>query len=396
MKKICFFMLMLQLTACSNESKNQEAANSQPAKTDIAKNDKDAAATATVPGITKTNEAGKVDPDHPLVEEQMKPTDNTGTSTGTPNNNTNNDPAAKTASQGGPSDAAGSGQEKSSTTGTGSSLVGKGNDEIIFIGSFAQWRNRNGEQFDGSYDTTHNLFVICSTNNCQPVPRSQIMLREFGSCDVALADRIKIFKIESNGSINPNGNRIILQGNNNGMIKTGATSRIIKFDPITSTRINKAVIYNNRMLTHPPVSLPPKGQKEAILLNPDLQKNLNQSTIGQKGMVKPSAIIPQDKPLIKDEKKVILPAQLIQKPGASFQIQKNVAPSPVMVAETTPAVTVQPTAAPKPLATEPVQIKQQPVMQQPTADASKTMNKATPVQQNKMVKGTILKTIKQK
>ena len=300
---------MLQLTACSNESKNQEAANSQPAKTDIAKNDKDAAATATVPGITKTNEAGKVDPDHPLVEEKMKPTDNTGTSTGTPNNNTNNDPAAKTASQGGPSDAAGSGQEKSSTTGTGSSLVGKGNDEIIFIGSFAQWRNRSGEQFDGSYDTTHNLFVICSTNNCQPVPRSQIMLREFGSCDVALADRIKIFKIESNGSINPNGNRIILQGNNNGMIKTGATSRIIKFDPITSTRINKAVIYNNRMLTHPPVSLPPKGQKEAILLNPVLQKNLNQPAIGQKGMLQQVSTPAQNKPLQNEVKKAAIPTQ---------------------------------------------------------------------------------------
>ena len=102
------------------------------------------------------------------------------------------------------------------------------------------------------------------------------MLREFGSCDVALADRIKIFKIETNGSINPNGNRIILQGNNNAMIKTGASTRIIKFDPITTNRINKAVIYNNRMINHPPVSLPPKGQKVAFLNNPVQQKKLNQ------------------------------------------------------------------------------------------------------------------------
>ena len=102
----------------------------------------------------------------------------------------------------------------------------------------------------------------------------------------------------------------------------------------------------------------------------------------------------QNKPLQNEVKKAAIPTQLIQKPGTIFQTQKTVTPSPVMVKENRSAITVQSTAALKPLATEPVQIKQQPVMQQPTADASKTMNKATPVQQNKMMKGKVLKTIK--
>ena len=149
-----------------------------------------------------------------------------------------------------------------------------------------------------------------------------------------------------------------------------------------------------RVLTHPPVSIPPKGQKEAFLNNPVLQKNLNQPAIGQKGMVQQVTTPAQNKPLQNEVKKAAIPTQLIQKPGTSFRTQKTVTPSPVMVKENRSAITVQSTAAPKPLATEQVQIKQQPVMQQQTADASKTMNKATPVQQNKMMKGKVLKTIK--
>lgn len=272
------------------------------------------------------------------------------------------------------------------TTGT---LVDDGRNEIVFIGIFARWNYQAGEQYDGSYDTTNSLFVLCSTNRCQKVDRSQIVFQTYASCDTAKADRIKLFKINKNGSINPNGNRIEVIGNK-GIIKDAGGTRIIKFDPPTIKRIDKANINKNPALqfTHPTIT----GKQNPVIINyknpapltktlivPDLTnpkvdtKISTQDPVINPLMVKdknqtPMQIIPVTEGQVspKVDVKVSSQNQNINLPNPFKEVKTTTFPQPVIVSPAQPAIK-----------------KQQPVMQKMKADTTKFLNNVRTIQKVK-------------
>jgi len=130
------------------------------------------------------------------------------------------------------------------TPGAGTTLLtDDGQESIVFVGVFARWNKGNGIKFDGTYDTTHNLFVLCSSNNCQKVARNEIIFQQFANCDTAQGDRIKLFRIKKNGTINTEGTRIKVEGTK-GIIQVGAATHFIQLDQPTIKRINRGSIFN--------------------------------------------------------------------------------------------------------------------------------------------------------
>jgi hypothetical protein len=237
MKQLLFGSALLFIGACSNESNkstSREASNSTANK-------------KTEESSTYTQKAGQAQE----ITSTKKPegTDKTGTITATTQNTGEQNGQSVQEEKHGqdntvtlPSDDAPPEELRKAANTTdpvikpASFAPTENEDEIIFVGSFAQWKQSNGSEFDGSYDATHGLFVVCKTDKSHKVPSSQIVYLEFGNCDEPLADRIKMFRIKKNGDIEPNGNRIKIVGDK-GLVMVNGTQRIIKLDVPTRKKI---------------------------------------------------------------------------------------------------------------------------------------------------------------
>ncbi|MEP7373964.1 MAG: hypothetical protein ABI675_11280 [Chitinophagaceae bacterium] len=303
MKNIFNLILILLLASCNNESKNSPVVDGQMTGKADEKNVTDSGVLTKDPGTRRTNEkevkaAGTDNP--PEAFDANKNAVNPDAAADNPavaNLNTtdpehkNTEPAVNPISPGDNPE----------------SLTDGGDKTVVYVGVFARWNFRAGEQYDGSYDTTHSLFVFCSSNHCKEVPRTQIIFQEFGNCDTSIKDRIKLFKIQKNGSINPNGQRIEVIGNK-GYIKVGEATRAIEFDPSTIRRIRNAKIASGIKTVQPQPGI--KRVNEVTVPEPRVQEHLIKSVQVEKEIPKPEKEIKKSESVDIEEKKIVPPAKI--------------------------------------------------------------------------------------
>ncbi len=220
---------------------------------------------------------------------------------------------------------------------------------IIYVGVFAKWNN-DGSQFDGSYDSTHSLFVLCGSNRCQHVPASDIAYQIFGSCDTAREDRIKMFKINKNGSLNPDGARISVKGNR-GFIKEGNSIRTIELSPATIKRINKA----NTWQKAGALQLTPPVKKAEVLATKPVDAAVSDNT--------KTKMVEEKKDITKKlSTEAKLPTQPSAKEAVKFNAENKLPP-------TQPAT----------------KVLQQPALRKMAADTPKQANKTKLLRPNKVI-----------
>lgn len=256
-------------------------------------------------------------------------------------------------------------------------LTENGEKTLVYVGTFAQWV-RDGEQFDGSYDKEHGLFVVCQSNRCQKVPISQIVFPQSGSCDVAVEDRIKLFRIKKDGTIKPEGERIKLSGTK-GIIQAGHVARIIQFDPVTVTRIKKATMIKSNFS---PVDEPAK-LKEVKPIEPGLRKKPVEPVKKNPEIFTPKAAAITDKTQTIVEKKIENPVLISPKANPPIRVQMAPANPSKIAKEVTPQVSPLKEAGAQ-RAIEPGIIKQQPIIRKMvTPDTIKQLNKTRMIQESR-------------
>ncbi len=253
MKPLCIALVLLVLAGCGNNN-NDKTGNDT--KTTVPGDGNNA---GNVPGNDKDlkKEAGGSGSGDATNKTSGKSTEenNPNTSGNNPNNTGSNDNSNKPGTLTTTTDNNGPGGQK---------LTDNGNGDVVFVGVFARWDYTSQEHFDGSYDTLHNLFLLCGSNNCKTVPRNQIDFQVSGFCDTVHGNRIMLFK-KTNGKIDSNGHRIQVQGNK-GIVKIGSSVRVIAFDPHTLNRIKTVPVRKKPGIVQP-VPLSPKV-KTIHALNP--------------------------------------------------------------------------------------------------------------------------------
>ena len=261
MKKITVIFSLLIFIGCNNNSKPQESTTQEKTNSDQNEliNDKNKVTSTTKDGLNKfrtgkddsnKNQKAGTQPHQGGQEPSKASSNNTAgpsdnhSSQGTSAGNSGSDGTKKKTQDEKTGDIPTTASGLNTGTKSGGLTDDNGGKPIVFIGVFAQWKDESGAQYDGSYDTTHNLFVFCSNHQCRKIPEDQILFRQFGSCDLALNERIQVFQMKKDGSINPYGNKLKIVGNK-GIIGVGAASRFVELDQPTLYRINNAKFYNN-------------------------------------------------------------------------------------------------------------------------------------------------------
>jgi hypothetical protein len=242
---------------------------------------------------------------------------------------------------------------------------------IVFVGIFAQWKTNAGELFDGSYDTTHHLFVFCSTDSCKPVPESEVQFPQFGSCDIALDSRLKLFRIQKNGSVDPVGSKIKLVGSK-GFIKVNGNLKPVQFDAPTIKRINKAKMSVRPQTTNLVVPAV-KIQKAMVEDKTQLQKNNFINSNEKALLVKPEINTTKDNTIIKPTEKVVVPVLDKQTLSPSVTLQKTIQ-QPIIKKEKLQPVPASEIRQP---ITEKQEIKQPPLLPAKKTDTVKVFRKVT-------------------
>ncbi|MFT3855937.1 MAG: hypothetical protein QM733_24890 [Ilumatobacteraceae bacterium] len=78
--------------------------------------------------------------------------------------------------------------------------AGKG-DTIVWIGVHARWNVTPTVEYDGNYDTTHGIFVVCSSDKHAVVPRDHVVLESSSSCDTAFSNRVRLMWFRRDSSL---------------------------------------------------------------------------------------------------------------------------------------------------------------------------------------------------
>lgn len=287
MKKMCFLVLLLVLAGCSNEAGKSSTSVEQTAEVDRTREIDGSKKETQTAGtdIEKQKDTGTSEPgvdkvqstDSAIQTAQAKELSTAGntaitnipalppakhgstsgeSSIGSDNNNSNPGPTPSGEEPKGPV-----APFRPSTT----AITEKGDEVLVYVGTFAQWKKSDGREYDGTYDPTHKLFVYCSSNRCHEVQESEITFPKFGRCDSALANRIKMFKIvKKNGTIELEGSSVKVIGTR-GIIQRGNYQDAITLDQATLTRIRKATEGSTGTVNWPKVpQSPPEPQKGKV------------------------------------------------------------------------------------------------------------------------------------
>jgi hypothetical protein len=89
------------------------------------------------------------------------------------------------------------GVDTTATSPTGSST--NSGDTTVWAGSFAKWTSDNGEIFPGEYDTTNEVFVVCTSHLAMKVSRDKVKF-ESGDCDNGAPTRISLMIIKKDSA----------------------------------------------------------------------------------------------------------------------------------------------------------------------------------------------------
>jgi hypothetical protein len=107
-------------------------------------------------------------------------------------------------------------------------------DSLVWVGLFAEWKKKQGEIIEGSYDTSYQIFVACATNNAQTVEREKINLLSTGNCNEDAPHHIKVMMKISKDSIRILGDHLIqIDTVNNeiiGVFRKGTEIRKVKME----------------------------------------------------------------------------------------------------------------------------------------------------------------------
>lgn len=74
-------------------------------------------------------------------------------------------------------------------------------DTFVWIGTHARWNYSQGVEYDGNYDTVHEVFVVCGSDKHAIVPRSRVVLESSGSCDTAFSNRVRMMLRRPDGNL---------------------------------------------------------------------------------------------------------------------------------------------------------------------------------------------------
>ena len=157
MKTIFISLLLLVLAGCGNQSEKTSSANNQTTPADSkpvvdnpeevsVKSEKDVQNTEPgKKGKQKIIKDQKGNPIYPAAtDDAVTPNEKKGASNETGNGIDADGKALNT-----------NFKDEASTD----------DNTIIYVGIFAQWNYDNGDHYDGSYDTTHRLFILSSLND---------------------------------------------------------------------------------------------------------------------------------------------------------------------------------------------------------------------------------------
>ena len=113
-------------------------------------------------------------------------------------------------------------------------------DTLLWVGIFARWIYNDLEHYDGSYDTTSKIFVMCSNNQAIVVPPEQIKFQASGFCDTAAANRVKLM-IKKVDSVKIITNQLKIK-DREGIYKINNQEKTIRINEKTLERIKKTGI----------------------------------------------------------------------------------------------------------------------------------------------------------
>jgi hypothetical protein len=143
----------------------------------------------------------------------------------------------------------------------GAPAAAQKSDTVLWLGIFARWNYGPGEAYDGNYDTTNNIFVMCSSKKAQVVGRAQIIFQASGNCDTAFNDRLKLMEIHrSTGQAFIVGDGVKLNdvSGPNAKIEynAGNVTKVVELKAGETRRINSAVnyekiIHNKQLMINP-------------------------------------------------------------------------------------------------------------------------------------------------
>lgn len=74
-------------------------------------------------------------------------------------------------------------------------------DTVVWIGIHARWNYAPGTEYDGEYDTSNQVFIVCNTDHSSVVPRARVILESGGSCDTSVSNRVRLMEIKRNDTI---------------------------------------------------------------------------------------------------------------------------------------------------------------------------------------------------
>lgn len=74
-------------------------------------------------------------------------------------------------------------------------------DTVVWIGIHARWNYAPGTEYDGNYDTSNQVFIVCNTDRSSVVPRTNVILETGGSCDTSVTNRIRLMEIRRHDTV---------------------------------------------------------------------------------------------------------------------------------------------------------------------------------------------------
>jgi len=129
-------------------------------------------------------------------------------------------------------------------------------DTFVWVGVHARWNYNQGVEYDGNYDTVHEVFVICSSDKHAKVPRNQVVLESSSSCDTAFSSRVRIMLYQRDNHLlktigNASSAGVTSTGSPTLSFTTQQGSRTIPLKQAEAVRIKQTFYLRNRILIPP-------------------------------------------------------------------------------------------------------------------------------------------------
>lgn len=127
-------------------------------------------------------------------------------------------------------------------------------DTLVWIGIHARWNSGPGVEYDGNYDTTNQIFVVCSSDRSLTVPRNQIVLEASGGCDTAFSNRVRLmerFDLDSIKTIGNGAPAAVSEVSPALTFKTGKGTKTVLLHQTEAVRIKRTFYFPEKLKFQP-------------------------------------------------------------------------------------------------------------------------------------------------